>query len=175
MKIVVASKNPVKQGAVEKAFGAAFPDATLDVIAAECSSGVGHQPASDNETRVGASNRARGAHQAVPDADYWVGIEGGIEPIADTLQAFAWIVIRGPHGKYGRARTVSLPLPEAIRLRIKAGEELGDANDAVFNTSNSKQAGGAFGLLTDGRYTRESVYVEAVTMALLPLVNPIYD
>jgi non-canonical (house-cleaning) NTP pyrophosphatase len=52
--------------------------------------------------------------------------------------------------------------------------ELGEANDQVFSTVNSKHQGGAFGLLTHGLYTRESVYTEALVMALVPLVNTLY-
>jgi non-canonical (house-cleaning) NTP pyrophosphatase len=52
--------------------------------------------------------------------------------------------------------------------------ELGDANDRVFSTVNSKHQGGAFGLLTNGLYTREAVYTEALVMALVPLVNGLY-
>ena len=62
----------------------------------------------------------------------------------------------------------------AIKELIDAGMELGEANDQVFSTVNSKHQGGAFGLLTHGLYTRESVYTEALVMALVPLVNTLY-
>jgi non-canonical (house-cleaning) NTP pyrophosphatase len=52
--------------------------------------------------------------------------------------------------------------------------ELGDANDRVFSTVNSKHQGGAFGLLTDGLYTRESVYTQALVIALIPFNNMLY-
>ena len=54
------------------------------------------------------------------------------------------------------------------------GLELGDANDKVFATVNSKHQGGAFGLLTNGIYTREGVYTEALVIALVPFVNGLY-
>jgi non-canonical (house-cleaning) NTP pyrophosphatase len=34
--------------------------------------------------------------------------------------------------------------------------------------------GGAFGLLTNGIYTREGVYTEALVIALVPFVNELY-
>ena len=40
--------------------------------------------------------------------------------------------------------------------------------DRVFATVNSKQGGGAFGLLTDGRYTREGIYRQTLELALIP-------
>ena len=52
--------------------------------------------------------------------------------------------------------------------------ELGDANDRVFSTVNSKQGGGAYGLLTGGRYTRESIYAQTLIIALTPFVNELY-
>ena len=58
---------------------------------------------------------------------------------------------------------------------IDQGMELGDANDRVFATVNSKQGGGAYGLLTDGLYTRESIYTQALILALLPLLNKVYQ
>ena len=92
----------------------------------------------------------------------------------DTLMTFAWMSICSADGRRGETRSVGLPLPPAIKALVDNGLELGDANDRVFGTVNSKHQGGAFGLLTDGRYTRESVYVEALCVALVPLVNPIY-
>ena len=59
---------------------------------------------------------------------------------------------------------------------VDQGQELGDANDHVFSTVNSKQQGGAFGLLTNCLYTREGVwvYTEALVIALVPFVNTLY-
>ena len=57
---------------------------------------------------------------------------------------------------------------------MDTGMELGEANDRVFATVNSKQGGGAYGLLTDGRYTRESIYTQTLIIALTPFVNELY-
>jgi inosine/xanthosine triphosphatase len=129
---------------------------------------------SDTETRQGACNRAENARTHQPDADFWVGLEGGIESLDDQLISFAWMSVLGPGGKRGEARTTSLQLPPAVKALVDQGMELGDANDKVFSTINSKHQGGAFGLLTRGLYTRESVYTEAMVMALIPFTNELY-
>ncbi len=170
----MASRNPVKLRAVEAAFRQVFPGESLDIESSAVASGVGDQPMSDNETRRGARNRARNARQARPDARFWVGLEGGIEAVDDSLMAFAWMSILGLGNTVGEARTVTLPLPPAVKALVDAGLELGEANDRVFSTVNSKQQGGAFGLLTNGLYTRESVYTEALTAALVPFVNELF-
>lgn len=174
MKIVVGSRNPVKKRAAEKAFGKVYPDAQIEVQDVAVPSGVSDQPFGDNDTRLGARNRARNARSEVPDADFCVGFEGGVDVLGDTLTAFAWIAVVDRDGRLGEARTVTLPLPPAVHALVDDGLELGEANDRVFATVNSKQQGGAFGLLTDGLYTRESVYTEAVVVALVPVTNPLY-
>jgi len=174
MNIVVASCNPVKIDAVRQAFSSQFPSATLELTGINVESGVSEQPDSDQETRQGARNRVEEARQVRPDAKFWVGLEGGIESLDDQLMAFAWMVIRGRNGKIGEARSVTLPLPPAVKELVDSGLELGEANDRVFSTVNSKHQGGAFGLLTDGRYTREFIYSQTLIIALIPFVNELY-
>jgi inosine/xanthosine triphosphatase len=174
MRVVVASKNPVKIGAAREAFATVFPGASFDVSGIEVDSGVGNQPDSDAETREGARARALRASDAVPDADFWVGLEGGVDVFDDQLMAFAWMAVKGRKGDVSEARSATLPLPPAVKKLVDAGMELGEANDRVFSTVNSKQGGGAYGLLTDGRYTRESIYAQTLVIALTPFVNALY-
>jgi inosine/xanthosine triphosphatase len=174
MKVVIASHNPVKIQAVKAAYSLQFPGLDTQFVAESVDSGVSEQPLSDRETRQGANNRAGNALALNPDAEFSVGLEGGIETIDDQLITFAWMAIHGQDGKRGEARTVSLPLPPAVKKLVEQGMELGDANDRVFSTVNSKHKGGAFGLLTNGLYTREGVYTEALVIALVPFVNELY-
>ena len=44
MKIVVASRNPVKIGATRAAFATQFPDAELELLPIDVDSGAGDQP-----------------------------------------------------------------------------------------------------------------------------------
>ena len=94
--------------------------------------------------------------------------------IGATREAFAWMAVKGTTGEISEARSTTLPLPPAIKELVESGMELGEANDKVFATINSKQGGGAFGLLTDGLHTRESIYAQTLVMALIPFVNPLY-
>ena len=174
MKVVVASHNPAKIRASKEAFALQFPKEIIEIIPLSVESGVRDQPLSDKETRHGARNRAHNARQLQPEADFWVGLEGGKETIDGQLMAFAWMAVLGAGRQIGEARTVTLPLPPAGKALVDQGLELGDANDQVFSTVNSKQQGGAFGLLTNGLYTREGVYTEALVIALVPFVNALY-
>ncbi|MCW8873903.1 MAG: inosine/xanthosine triphosphatase [Xanthomonadales bacterium] len=174
MKVVVASHNPAKLRAVRDAVGLQFSGEPIELVPVAAESGVSDQPRSDDETRRGACNRARNARAALPDAQFWIGLEGGIETIDEQLLAFAWMAILGPGERISEARTVTLPLPPGVWELVDAGLELGEANDRVFGTVNSKHEGGAFSLLTNGKFTREGVYTEALAMAFLPFVNPLW-
>lgn len=169
-KVIIASKNPVKIKAVQKAFDKMMSVGDVEFVGTSVDSGVGDQPMSDEETLLGATNRARNAQLAMPEADYWVGIEGGIQEQGDQMMAFAWIVLLSEVQK-GQARTGAFFLPPEVSRLVKAGKELGEADDIVFGHSNSKQQGGAIGLLTNNVMDRTSLYVDAVMMALIPFRN----
>ena len=170
-KIIVASKNPVKIAAVETAYNKLFPKMKFSIKGVAVPSEVSDQPMTDMETLAGATNRVRNARQAFSEADYWVGIEGGIEQMGEEMAAFAWIVVEGKD-KNGKAKTGLFFLPPPVVQLINAGKELGEADDIVFGHSNSKQKGGAVGLLTNNVMNRTSLYVSGVILALLPFKNP---
>lgn len=171
MKIVVASTNPVKIECTRLGFARVFPHAILDIGGISVPSGVPDQPMGDIETLQGAMNRATNARTSQPDADYWVGIEGGLASIENDLFAFAWIVVAGG-GLTGRSRTAAFALPNEVAALIHQGYELGDADDQVFGRSNSKQGNGSVGLLTGDLLDRTDFYKESVVLALIPFINP---
>lgn len=169
-KVIVASKNPVKINAVKKGFEKMFPNEIFEFIGVSVSSDVADQPFSNIETLEGAINRAENAKQQYSAAIYWVGIEGGIQPNNEEMEAFAWVVIKSAL-KTGKSKTGTFFLPPEIVKLINKGLELGEADDIVFNKSNSKQENGAVGLLTNNIIDRTSYYLEAVILALIPFKN----
>lgn len=168
MKIVVASENPVKIKAVESGFRKFFEDVEIEGVHA--ASGVSSQPLTEEETLEGARNRVLVARRSITDAEYWVGIEGGVQAVDHGLAAFAWIVISSA-GKKGEARTATFMLPSKVAHLVAGGLELGTANDLVFNESGSKQKTGAVGLLTHNAVNRTELYAQAVVLALIPFIN----
>jgi len=172
MNIVVASVNPVKIATTRNGFEKMFPNQALSLRGISVPSGVSDQPFSSHETLTGAINRANNARLQCPEAEFWVGIEGGIEPEnGGNWMAFAWVVILS-RDQIGKARTGSFILPMRVCHLIQKGLELGDADDIVFGRSNSKQENGAVGILTADALNRTSLYEQAVIMALIPFKNP---
>nr|WP_239056911.1 inosine/xanthosine triphosphatase [Wenzhouxiangella limi] len=170
--MVVSSTNPVKLRAAERGVRAVLPGVELEFVAAAVDSGVAEQPSSDAETLRGAENRARAARDAAPGADYWFGLEGGVEDSPRGMLTFAWIVVLDCDGRVGRARSAAFVLPEAVAARVRDGMELGHADDEVFARRDSKRHDGAIGLLTQGALDRAGLYAPAVTAAMIPFLNP---
>ena len=75
--IILASTNRVKVQATFSGFQLMFPGEHFEITPVTIESGVRCQPLSSYETLQGAINRARNAFATMPNADYWVGIEGG--------------------------------------------------------------------------------------------------
>lgn len=170
-KIIIASKNPVKINAVRIGFEKMFPLEEFEMEGVSVSSDVGNQPMSNQETITGAINRTNNAKIRFQDADFWVGIEAGLEKINREMESFAWISIKSNENS-GKAKTGIFFLPNKVAELIDKGKELGDADDIVFGHTNSKQKNGAVGILTGDIIVRTSYYAEAIVLALIPFKNP---
>jgi inosine/xanthosine triphosphatase len=190
IRVAVGSSNPCKINAARRAFEEVFSAATKRELLVVMSSynvpsGVSDQPFGDAETRLGAMNRAKAAHEAAcswsedknEHPDFSVGLEGGLEkqshPQADELWCNAWVAVFSSEESWGFAKSGSFLLPPALcDLVLNEGMELGDADDIVFKRVNSKHGQGTVGKLTDGQIDRASFYVHALKLALIPWVRP---
>lgn len=168
--VIVGSKNPVKLSCTEDAFSAAFFKEFL-VNGVNAASLISDQPMGDEETLRGAINRSKNSQMAFPEADYWVGIEGGIGRDDFGMSAFAWIYVEDKSGLCGKAKTGCFYLPQGISDLIAQGMELGAADDQFFAKENSKQSGGSVGILTHGVVNRKEYYTQAIILALIPFLN----
>ncbi|EGQ8099662.1 non-canonical purine NTP phosphatase [Vibrio parahaemolyticus] len=166
-KVVIASLNPAKINAVKSAFQSAFPQQSFEFVGISVPSEVADQPMTNEETHRGALNRVKNTKVEMPTADFYVGLEAGIEGNV----TFAWMVIESDTHR-GESRSASLMLPPEVLAQLADANELGDVMDKVFGTENIKQKGGAISLLTQNQLTRSSVYHQALILALIPFTNP---
>ncbi|WP_192820389.1 inosine/xanthosine triphosphatase [Rufibacter sp. LB8] len=170
-KVVVASANPVKVQAALAGLQRMFPHDQFEAVPLEVPSGVADQPMTDQETLQGALNRVENAFTQRPEADFWIGLEGGVEQVHHELASFAWVVVKAGT-TWGKARSGTFFLPQKVADLVNQGVELGPANDQIFSQVNSKQKGGAIGILSHGALGRKELYEQAVVLALVPFQNP---
>jgi inosine/xanthosine triphosphatase len=169
MHVLVCSQNPVKVKAAKMAFSKFFPSCKVE--GKKVPSGVSKQPMSEKETIKGAKKRIKNGKKLFPKADFWVGMEGGVEKIGERYYTFAWMCIEDKKGMQGLGRTASLPLPQKAVLLLREGKELGEAMDKIFSQKMSKHKGGASGLLSGGVLMRKNLYFQGMVCALIPFVQ----
>lgn len=168
-RAAVGSTNPAKLEAVHRALARLAPGCTVEGV--DVPSGVRAQPFGDAETRRGAAARARTA-LATSGADLAFGLEGGVIFEGDAAWLVSWVAVVDRRGRVGEASGLRMPLPAAAAARLRAGDELGDIIDALFDTKLSKQQAGAVGLLTEGFVSRTEAFADLVAMACAPLLRP---
>jgi len=165
-----------------------FGDAVqFEVVGVEVESGVGHTPASRAELMRGARQRAeavqRVAQQNNERWDYFAGLEGGLDvvaehsqnPVSPDLGDFppcvfleSWAYISdGRVGHYGRSGSVEIP--EALaREVLENGVELSVAIDALAGARGIRDGQGAWGILTRNLISRQEAFRIAVIAAFAP-------
>lgn len=166
--VIVASRNPTKIDATRHGFEAMFPHITWIVEGHPISSGVSAQPIHDDETLRGARNRATRARADHPSADYWVGMEGGVEDTKLGMIERAWMVVLSRDGREGIGSSGAFILPPPIAQIIRNGKDLGDACDIVFAGTDCRKSNGAIGLLTGDVMQRTALYEHGMILALIP-------
>lgn len=166
--VAVGSLNPVKIGATRAVLERLVSHIRIEGVSVP--SGVPDQPWTDEETIAGARARANAARQAL-DADWGVGIEGGVVAGPDGgVRTCAWAVIVNRAGDAGVGGSLSLELPPRVAALVRGGMELGHAMDRVTGEHNVKQGLGAVGILTGGVVTRQGAYETLVAYAMVPLL-----
>ncbi len=169
MLILVGSENPVKINAAEKSFSQFYENVVVKGFAVP--SGVSDMPVNE-ETTKGAFNRANELKKLNEreklNADFFVGIEGGIGKFFGEWFSFGMMCVIDKEGKRSFGSSPHFQLPPGVIKKLLNGIELGDVMDEISETHNSKQKFGAIGFFTNGVMDREQLYVAGLTAALAP-------
>ena len=174
-KIIVAlgSKNPIKIEAAKEAFKKVFGD--VEIISVEVDSGVGEQPFTNEMTLIGAINRAKRAFAKIKNADYGVGIEGGVYVASVGAFVNGWVAVTNGE-RFGYASTISALLPKSITEMFEKGEirELEEGIEKISKIKNPGDKMGAIGVLTNNLLDRKKAFVDAIIAALAPFTTNFY-
>ncbi|TMF63815.1 MAG: DUF84 family protein [Chloroflexi bacterium] len=165
----VGSTNPAKVEAVRRILERLAPRCALEAL--NVPSGVGAMPLGEDAVRAGAHARARAALER-SGADVAFGLEGGAILEARDAWLTGHVVAVTRDGRLGEAAWGRMLLPHVAAERLRAGEELGDIIDDLFERKESKRQAGAIGILTEGAMSRTDAFAYLVAMACAPLLHP---
>jgi len=167
--VAVGSLNSAKIEAARLAFSALWPAEPVSVRGCDVSSGVAAQPMTDAETIRGARNRAAGAI-GFAQADYAVGIEGGLQQTEGCWFNAGWAVVIDRAGREGLGSTLRMQVPSALMDLVLAGRDLGEACDLVFGPGGGQRTEGFVGAMTGNAIHRAGALRDAVIAALTPFL-----
>ena len=170
--VLIGSENRVKIESARQGFSKFFKP--VDVKGLRVDSGVSAQPF-DEDTFTGAKNRAeyvkRINDEQSLDADFFVGIEGGVLQLHKRWFQFTVIYIVDPQHRESFSTTGLYELPDWIVEKLLAGIELSHIIDELMQDSNTKEKQSASGFFTNGAVNRLQNYTQAVTFALIPFLQ----
>lgn len=174
MHIAVGTLKRYKLDAVALACGLVVLDVDIppEIHAVCVESGVPDQPVTNEESIEGARNRARQAlaHCTMP-CDLGIGIENGLEQVAQQWFATTWIVVVDRDGNEGVASALFRPVPPVLMDLVGQGHELSQAIAKRYGALAEGQDSSLIELLTHGALDKRLVLRDGVVTAMSALLN----
>jgi len=167
--VAVGSKNKTKIEPVQEIFTHHFKDVLVKGVAVN--SGISEQPMSDDEMFTGALNRAKRALKKVKDADFGVGIEGGLHQYSYGWVERGTIVIVNRKGEFGIGSSAGVVMPDSVMKHIHAGKNLEEAMEVLFNVKEAGEGIGMYGIFTKKVVTRATGIKQGVAFAIARFIH----
>jgi len=173
MKILLGSKNPSKEKAVQLAL-ITLGIKDYEIIMCEAPSNTHSRPIGYEIIR-GAENRNSFLKEYADSNglsyDYLCSIEGGFS-LDETGLPFVvtYCIIENKNGKQSTGKSLGIKLTDKIFHFIKKGGSLNSVINDILQAENIKQSLGIMGYLTNGLFDRASVDSEAVVSSFLPFL-----
>jgi inosine/xanthosine triphosphatase len=163
VKIGIGTKNPAKTSAVKRLCQLHFQDPQIEEFKAD--SLVSNQPLSDQETLLGAKNRAKHVLE-LSDVELSFGLEGGVKEMDGLMYICNWGALALRDGSVFIAGGAQIPLPEEVASSIREGLELGPVMDAYTKRVGISHSEGAVGVFTDGLVNRQEMFEHILQMLI---------
>jgi inosine/xanthosine triphosphatase len=171
MLVVLGSNSPVKINATKQAFDAYFDD--VEVKGIQVPTGIKPFPTSDEETFQGAVNRVEAVSKKV-NADYYVGLEGGLHCLNEyTIVKQIAVIKKGEMMCVGISSGYTAPLSLINQLDMTSDESR-KILDKYFGKKEILSKEGIIGVLTNGVLNRTMISRDAIICALTGFINQQY-
>lgn len=138
-------------------------------------SGVSDMPLSIDETMRGAKNRADSLFDTGIDADYFVGIEGGVSRFGEKAYLFGTVYVRNREGEghFGVSPMIEVPTVVDGLLYVE-GKELGPVMGELSGKVDIRSENGSMGAWSEDMFTRKDEFSVAMKAAMAPFFNKYY-
>lgn len=125
MKFILGSASEVKKEILEKALQELYLKPDIEAVGAD--SEITDQPLDKDATLMGSKNRARNAKKGNPDADFWIGLEGGLHDYGEGYHLVTYACLLDSKENEFIGSGTEIALPQAVTQRVEKGELFGQA------------------------------------------------
>lgn len=167
-EFVLSSNNEAKRKAALQAIFEIFGAGNIlrSIVAP---SGVRATPLSHEECVLGASNRVDFIRSAYPDADYYIGAEGGLNMVAGKWFIGGWVVVENKQKVRHLGSSAWVEMPDFLTKSIDADIPLSEVIRPEHfppDLYQRRETLGTNGLITQGVYSRVNEFNDALRVSL---------
>ena len=154
-KAYIASTNQVKVNALKEVLS------DYEIISIKVDSGVSNQPKSDEETILGAINRAK----ALPGDGLRFGLEAGVTRQFGKLYLVNFGALIDKNNNIYTAGGTRIELPKVIEDKIfNEGKELALIMEELFQEKDVRSHQGAIGIFTSNMVKRIDIFTHIIKL-----------
>jgi len=124
MKVMIGSENQDKIKIVKNVLAELHLD--VDALGVKVDSGITDQPLDKKTAQKGAIRRARNAKKKYSNADFWIGLEGGLHDYGEGYHLVTYACLIDDKGGEYIGKGEEIHLPEEVSEKVKNGEWFGD-------------------------------------------------
>ena len=139
-------------------------------------SGISAMPLSMAETMEGAKNRAQNLKKKGIQADFYVGMEGGVTPIADKKYIFGTVYVENPAGEGHFGFSPMMEVPSIVEKKLYEEKlELGPVMSELAGILNIQSQNGSMSAWSEDMLKRNDEFEFAFKAAISPFYNKYYQ
>jgi inosine/xanthosine triphosphatase len=179
MHFAIGTTNTPKSEAIEQVLSNSPYTDWVTWSNHEVSSWVPDMPTSLEELRTWAKNRAIFTRREKPNADYFVGMEGGVyrDMEGENYWLIGVVYIEDREGKWHYGYSCHLEVPEKVvdGLFDGRGRDLEQVVHSLWGAENIGDKQGSYHEWTDGMLSRREQFIMATQCAIAPFFNRYYQ
>lgn len=180
MIFALGTTNTPKTNAIREAL-ATCPYLTgveIDIRGYRVDSWIADMPLTLTDLRTGAQNRARAVRILCPEADYFVGMEGGVyrDSVGDDYWLTGLVYMENQEGAGHLGYSCHMPVPAIVveKLYDGSGRDLEQIMHEIAGVENIGDHAGSFALWSNNMLTRTDQFRLATQCAMVPFFSSFY-
>ncbi len=172
MKIVLTTQNPAKIDSTRNVLDCLLKATpyTLETVELEIE---GPEPHGELKIVEAIKSGIAKARRLIPEAAYYVGMEGGIIEKGQEAEEAAYVLIYGEQeGRFSMSKAASFQIPSKVLVDVKNGIPFATSVEKNFKAQDVKRGGGFINILTQGIITKRDLYFQPLVIAFSQILNP---